>query len=397
MTLAIFHLAGPGSPPTPAWGSAPIAGVSALQRLLVAAAAAGIDTVHIVGERAASLPELGFRLPESDPRLPRVVAGAPEDRSTRVLELAAGRFPHPSLWTSVLAEPGSAEYVDAAGEPVGLRVWDAGSALGSPLPRRSLPAGLWVERLEAPGASERVLEALLAALVKPTDGWFARRFNRPLSLRLTRWLAPLGVGPDAMTAVALACGVGACVCSSRGSYGGFALGGLLYQAASVLDGVDGELARLKHLATRHGEWLDTVSDDATTVLYLAGVTAGVARSGGPPELVATGLVAIALVVVAVSYLYWRLLRIGASSLLALESTRESPELHALPAGRLIGRLQPLIKHDAYALGFMALALAGVAWLALPLTALAMILTILTFAGLALRRRWRASTVAARDA
>jgi CDP-L-myo-inositol myo-inositolphosphotransferase len=380
VTLALFQLDAPAGL-APDWWRSPLAGVPVLQRLLVAAAAAGVRQVHLAGGPGrGSLAELGVRLPASDPRLPAVSWDAPEPARAR-LELDAGRAPHPALWALVLGRPG--ECVDAAGTAVGLRWRPPGHGTLAPVP---LPPALWVARLDSDADRARLEDALYAGLVKPTDGWVSRHLNRPLSLRLTRLLAPLPVSPDAMTAVALGCGVAAAACSAHGSPAGFAAGGVLYQAASVLDGVDGELARLKHLGTRRGEWLDTICDDATTVLYLAGVTAGTARAGGPPALVATGVLAVALVLVAVGFLYAKLLQIGATSLLALEPTRDSAELHALPGGRLIGRLQPLVKHDAYALGFMLFALAGFAWLALVGTAVAMGVTILTFAALAVRRR-----------
>jgi phosphatidylglycerophosphate synthase len=46
-----------------------------------------------------------------------------------------------------------------------------------------------------------------------------------------------------------------------------ALGAFLVHVQSVLDGCDGELARLKFQSSRFGEWLDNVLDDTMNIAY----------------------------------------------------------------------------------------------------------------------------------
>ena len=55
-----------------------------------------------------------------------------------------------------------------------------------------------------------------------------------------------------------------------------AVGGVLFQLASILDGCDGEVSRLKFQGTRWGGWYDTVSDN----VRLHGVLQP--PSGSPP-------------------------------------------------------------------------------------------------------------------
>ena len=49
-------------------------------------------------------------------------------------------------------------------------------------------------------------------------------------------------------------------------------GGILAQFASVIDGCDGEVARLKFLTSRYGGWLDAVLDRYADALLLFGLT-----------------------------------------------------------------------------------------------------------------------------
>ena len=57
-----------------------------------------------------------------------------------------------------------------------------------------------------------------------------------------------------------------------GGEAGLVLGGLLFHAASVLDGVDGEMARATLRTSPSGATLDSAVDLATNFLFLAGIT-----------------------------------------------------------------------------------------------------------------------------
>ncbi len=55
-------------------------------------------------------------------------------------------------------------------------------------------------------ADHRVAERrLMQALVKDTDGFMARHVERPISLRISRLLAPTAITPDQMSLISMAC------------------------------------------------------------------------------------------------------------------------------------------------------------------------------------------------
>jgi hypothetical protein len=86
--------------------------------------------------------------------------------------------------------------------------------------------------------------------------------------------------------------------------------------------------------------------------------------------------AVTLDVATVSFLYWQLLTIvNGRTLLAFEETVLAPALQTRGLARLVARLQPFVKRDLYAPLFLVFALAGVAWLALPATAVALTITL----------------------
>ncbi len=62
---------------------------------------------------------------------------------------------------------------------------------------------------------------------------------------------------------------------------GLALGGVLFQAASILDGVDGELARAAYRTSVKGGTADAAVDMITNLAFVLGLTIGLYRVEGP--------------------------------------------------------------------------------------------------------------------
>ncbi len=114
---------------------------------------------------------------------------------------------------------------------------------------------------------------------KPTDGLACRYLNRPLSRPLTRLLLRTGIGPDPLTVASFLVTLGAAaLIGFGGAWWTLLLGGLLVQAGSTLDGIDGEVARISLRSSRRGALLDTILDRYADLAVLAGL--GVAAGAG---------------------------------------------------------------------------------------------------------------------
>ena len=100
------------------------------------------------------------------------------------------------------------------------------------------------------------------------DGIVSRYLNRPLSRPAARALRATPVTPNAVTlfTLVLAAGTAAMLAAGWNIAGGVAI-----QAVSVIDGVDGELARLKAMSTRFGAVLDAVTDRYADAAMLGGM------------------------------------------------------------------------------------------------------------------------------
>jgi CDP-L-myo-inositol myo-inositolphosphotransferase len=143
---------------------------------------------------------------------------------------------------------------------------------------------------------------IMRATAKASDGPVARSLNRPLSQRLSRLLLRIpGLRPIHATAATAAVAVAMFVALIAGGGPGLIAGGLLFHAASVIDGIDGEVARATFRASSAGAALDSAIDAATNALFISGVTINLAARGNPPApwlgiwglgAFATGLLAI---------------------------------------------------------------------------------------------------------
>jgi phosphatidylglycerophosphate synthase len=123
-------------------------------------------------------------------------------------------------------------------------------------------------------------DAVFAALFRPDLGFVARRFNKPLSVRFTRYvLTATPITPNQITLVAAAIGVVGCLLIASGTWAVMVAGFACQHLQSVLDGCDGELARVRMQQSKLGAWLDTFVDDVLNVLVTAAVGVGVARAG----------------------------------------------------------------------------------------------------------------------
>jgi phosphatidylglycerophosphate synthase len=115
-----------------------------------------------------------------------------------------------------------------------------------------------------------------------------------------------------------------------------------------LDGVDGELSRLRFESSKLGQWLDTISDDLAELCFLAGLTV----STPVPWLRTLGLCGLASYVLAKGVLYYLLATVFRSgNLQDFKWEMGKPRSWA-------SKMELLFKHDFLCLLFLLLALAG---------------------------------------
>jgi phosphatidylglycerophosphate synthase len=143
-----------------------------------------------------------------------------------------------------------------------------------------VPVGknLWqsVQTPEDRRTAERKLDRWL---VKPTDGMYAQ-MNRRISIPISRQLIRFPITANMVSLFTLGVGFASAAFFAVGGYWNTLLGAFLCLFASILDGCDGEVARLKLQESDFGCWLETVCDYLFYLFLFVGMTLGLWRSSG---------------------------------------------------------------------------------------------------------------------
>ncbi|HYN47156.1 MAG TPA: CDP-alcohol phosphatidyltransferase family protein [Allosphingosinicella sp.] len=248
---------------------------------------------------------------------------------------------------------------EAGANEVGLRIGD-GAALApatfEDIERLRGTTTVVVEPGEGPTISLPTSWEIVRATGKPGDGLVSRWLNRPISQRITVLVLEIpGARPVHLTIVNALLALALIPVLLLGGEAGLVLGGILFQSASVLDGVDGEMARATFRASPAGAALDSAVDAATNLLFIAGITAHLAlRDGG-----AIGWIGgWALVVAVVGWLLIARRVRAAGAPFGLDLFKRSGRVRGA-ADLVYWIVQTLSGRDCYAFLFMVFIIAGV--------------------------------------
>jgi phosphatidylglycerophosphate synthase len=205
---------------------------------------------------------------------------------------------------------------------------------------------------------------LFRSLRKVQDGWTSRWLNRYLSLFLSRWLVKTPFSPNQISVVILAIGLCGAYCASRGTYGSLAIGSILFQMQSILDGCDGEVSRFTYRGSKAGEWFDTIGDDLTNYSFFAAAAFGIFHTTHQALYLVAGAITVACGLLSSGLEYRYLIRIGSGDLLKYPLSQATTE-----PSRGIGTLAPLLKRDTFVFLTMLAALLNQVGVALIVFAL----------------------------
>ena len=123
---------------------------------------------------------------------------------------------------------------------------------------------------QAFGKAERYLMNLLKGKIH--DGPISRLLNRPVSIRCSKILVNFNFTPNQISIFSFLLSLFAAAFFAMGEYRYLAFGGIMAQLASIIDGCDGEVARLKYLSSNFGGWFDAVLDRYADAFLLFGLT-----------------------------------------------------------------------------------------------------------------------------
>ena len=113
---------------------------------------------------------------------------------------------------------------------------------------------------------------LFSSLRGEGDGLVAKHINRRLSIHITKALSKYNVSPNQVSIFAFLISLASGLLFTMGPLLASMVAGVLAQLSSVIDGTDGEVARLKFLSTRRGQYMDSILDRYGDCAILVGMT-----------------------------------------------------------------------------------------------------------------------------
>lgn len=348
-------------------GAAPcdrVAGLPLVLRAVLTLQRRGVDSLRVVTDAASrAAVEQVLADPRVRPGLELVTASSHEDAVREAVEAAPTPLlvtrhdvvVAPAVYDALLGAPAAGARTIVArvdGQRAGPRLVSPGAEAPELEVELDVP-GAWALEASTPEGRREAVRQLFEACRKPVDGLVSRHLNRHVSIFLSKRLVETPVTPNAVSAVTFALGVAAALCVARGGYAAMLVGAVLFQWNSILDGVDGELARVRFQGSKLGEWIDTVSDDASNVLFYAGLGLG-ARAMGLEWLGWTAFGAALLGVLTAALYYAELVRLGSGDFYALAWTP--------PRAGLVGSIETffrlVLKKDFFILLFVGMAVLG---------------------------------------
>ncbi len=358
----------PGSPTRETF----LLGLPLVRRAALAAARAGFDRVYVLGGEPGSAPSRATLEGLLEGTGARVVSGEAVDLPAGRIVLLPDRIAaSPAGLRSVREIPVEPERVHRLGSgaivetrnPAPLaRALAGASRLSSVLSdwACALPASVTPAAVPPPlevRTDAELAEAedrLLHGLVKKQDGLLTRLISRKISLAATRRLARTRITPNGMTLICAALGLlGAWSFASPAPTRQIA-GGVLFLLHSILDGCDGELARLKFQESRLGGVLDFWCDNIVHVAVFSAFAIAWTTAAGESWPLLLGVLAVSSTILSAGFIYSYAMRPrkGGGPLL----TTVSPSHQS----RLAGVLDVLTRRD-FIYFVMVLALFGKAY------------------------------------
>lgn len=348
-------------------------GIPCVRRLAVAASKTGVERIFVIGKVGSLIPILADLVPlsnfyavESEGLLGQVIEGLDIDVREAILVTRADYVADRRSLAHLLEtaeEPGNS-FMEAGGagngegfyltsasdlEPVLRMLWTGGEPDPEVMSRtRRIPSPNGLPYVPGSGieggrAAEDRLVAALAAYTNPDDGLMARHFDRRISRFISRRAACTDLSPNQITLIGMSIGLCGAFCLSLAGYGIQLFGSLLFVICIIVDGVDGEVARLTLKESPFGHYLDITTDNIVHAAVFIGIAFGLYHNTGDPGYIRALWFMLGGLLLCLISVYQCILR------LSPEEMEQSP--------RMI-RIMALMSNRDFAYLVAALALAG---------------------------------------
>lgn len=231
------------------------------------------------------------------------------------------------------------------------------------------------------GEARRAEHLLFESCRKPVDGIVSRHINRNVSLFISRRLVATRIHPNHISLLCIALGAAAALLVLGGGYAWVLAGAAVFQLNSILDGVDGELARVRWQQSKPGELLDSAGDNFSNFAFFTAL-ACVAGREGHGAFAALGALGLGLWAIYLVFLYSRLYGIRRGDVMLVTDPGAAA---SGPFSALVRFGRTVLRRDSFVMLALLLAVAGRAFWMLPV----MLLGGASVFGYAASQWWRA--------
>ena len=240
-------------------------------------------------------------------------------------------------------------------DPISKYVQDKLGSGSSKINHLEINEGYWYHLTNSHESFRQAEDILFSNVGKTATGWISRKINSKFSLPTSRILVKTPLTPNMISVLINIIGMlsGVFLALLQPVLGCF----FLY-LATVLDRCDGEVARVKLMETKNGQWVDTISDQFTVLSFFIGLTIGYYRVSDSNMAIVFGLFNLFVLFFFLSWSFYYLANYTNSgslvSYFTVDKYGDKPSL----IRRFILFLRPMSRRNAYAMGFLIVSIIG---------------------------------------
>lgn len=222
---------------------------------------------------------------------------------------------------------------------------------------RKFSGKYWMRLNEDPNAAKNAEDLIFNYVGKTATGWISININSKFSLPTSRQLIKTPLTPNM---ISIGINIIGSFCGLFYALGHPVIGALFMHIATVLDRCDGEVARVKLMETKKGQWVDTVSDQFTVLSFLIGVPLGYYLISHKPIALILGGINVSIFLFFVMWSFYFLTRYTNSGSLVTYFEVDKlvePQKTSLMR-KLIKIVRPLGRRNVYSAAFILIAAVG---------------------------------------
>ncbi len=238
---------------------------------------------------------------------------------------------------------------------------------------------------------KRAIDKITGYIIENTGGFIAQKINKRISIPISKVVSKTRIHPNYLTIMNMLIGwlssVMVFLCtfpnfSSMEKYYFMLAGGFLFQAASILDGVDGEVAKLTLKVSKLGGWIDTIGDNSTLLFFLLSCSyLFYTMMGGTISIITIGVLFAGLAVMLSIMVSFLSKYSDSGSLVAYdrEFLQKLPKEDKLVQFAL--NMKYLTKKEMFSIVFFALGVAGIIEMVVPMASFVLLAGALILTGI----------------